>query len=190
MKKIIILPILILFAITGCSSQDTGGQVKSDNVSSQRRIIDFERPEENPSISGLVKSVVGNEVTVLKIDRPERTDGENITNSDGRAERTVQRPITSITGSTGGHMPGIGGGIGGGRPGGGETDASARIDMIKSMSTGEEKVVIPVGIKMLKRDGEEMVEATLVDVKTDTMLMIWTDKEITDRNIANFVVIN
>ena len=62
------------------------------------------------------------------------------------------------------------------------------------MSAGEEKIIIPVGIKMLKKDNEKedekMVEATLDDISRDKMLMIWIDKDITDKNVANFVIIN
>ena len=64
---------------------------------------------------------------------------------------------------------------------------------IKEMSSGEEKVLIPVGIRMLKPDASlekpTMVEATLEDVKADSMLEIWLEESVTDRKVANFVLI-
>ena len=77
------------------------------------------------------------------------------------------------------------------------------------MSTGEEKIIIPVGIKMMKSSSNastgkrEMVEATLADITTDKTLMIWLNANIaasttatgtstatSDRKIADFVLIN
>ena len=91
---------------------------------------------------------------------------------------------------------GAGGGMGMGMGMGGtqlnttDDDVDARLEMLKSMSTGEEKIIIPVGIKILKNEDGVMVEATLNDIVKDKMLLVWTDKDITDKNIANFVIIN
>ena len=64
------------------------------------------------------------------------------------------------------------------------------------MSTGEEKVIIPVGIQMLKADpnntGKQrtMVEATISYITADKMVTIWLDATVTDKKVASFVMIN
>lgn len=179
------ISMVFALALTGCTEKDQSvdKQGSGGDLSNNRRVLDFERPEERPNISGLVKGVVGNEVTILKIERPTNEDGEDV-----YARTEEEREERRATGGT--HIPGMGGGMGGGmRPSSGTTNTDARIEMMKKMSTGEEKVIVPVGIRMLKNVDGEMVEATLADVKADTMLTIWTDTTITDRNLANFVII-
>lgn len=192
MKKVITTSLLFIFVLAGCAGQNGDKQDESDKTLREHRMPDFERPEERPSISGIVKTIIGNEITVLKIEMPANfnemnsenkgsEEGENTENENNRE----QRPITGFSGGMGGHGMSMGG-----RSSMGTTDSDERLAMLKSLSTGEEKIIIPVGIKMLKNEDGEMVEATLTDVARDKMLMIWTDKTITDRNIANFVIIN
>ena len=166
-------------------------------MSQRRRMPDFEKPAEEASVSGIVKNVVGNEVTVLKIERQGgfgngTNSGFEVTEKKNeKEEKTQGLNITGFGGDSGGMRGGPGGGMGGGRPSEtGESDTDERLEMLKTLSTGEEKVTIPVGIKMLKNEDGKMIEATITDVTKDTMLMIWTDASITDKNIANFVIIN
>ena len=69
------------------------------------------------------------------------------------------------------------------------------LERMKEMAASEETVLIPVGIQMLKPDSESesekltMVEASLADIKKDTMLQIWLDENISDREVAKFVLI-
>lgn len=186
MKKVIAISLLLIFVLAGCAGQDNN---KQDNINkaSKRKILDFERPEERPNISGIVKTIIGNEVTILKIERPDMS-GENHgedENVEERGAERIQRPTSGFGGGMGG-----GGGMHGGTGTSGMGNVSGRLEILKEMSTGEEKVIIPVGIKMLKNEDKKMVEATLEDVTNDKMLMIWTDATIVDRNIANFVIIN
>ena len=161
---------------------------------------DYGQPATQPEIRGLVKSVVGNEVIVLKIDRPQG-GGQGVASST-EATRT---PTLSLNGTgSGGRQGGFAGG--GGRQGGGQggfggsgnstTDRTAMLEKLKAMSTGEDTVIIPVGIKMLKADpsstGKQrtMIEATISDVTADKMLTIWLDSSVTDKKVASFVMIN
>ena len=187
MKKIITIGLLLVFALAGCVGQNNEKQDDIDNkILRKQRILDFERPEKAPNISGLVKTIVGNEVTVLKIERQQKLDDENSENAEAKTDKDKQKETSgSVTGS----RMGMGGGIGGGGGFNTGTIDDDRLAMLKSMSAGEEKIIIPVGIKMLKSEDGEMVEATLADVNKDKMLMIWTDQNITDKNIANFVII-
>jgi len=86
-------------------------------------------------------------------------------------------------------------------PGGQDSDSSdsraKMMDALKEMSTGEEKITIPVGIKMLKSSTstddsgkKEMVEATLSDLTADKMITVWLNASVTDKKVAEFVLIN
>jgi len=66
------------------------------------------------------------------------------------------------------------------------------LDKMKEMSTGEEKILIPVGIQMLKANPEEIgnpLEANLSDIKDSSMLKIWLNEDVKDRKVASFVFI-
>jgi hypothetical protein len=87
--------------------------------------------------------------------------------------------------------PGMGGGDRGDRENGDEM-----IEMIKERATGKETIIVPVGIKMLKFSSEdteqrkrEMIEANLSDIKSDSIITVWLNGDITDRQIADFVLI-
>lgn len=185
MKKIATISLLFILVLAGCTSQNNNEPGADNKTLEEHGKPDFERPEEKPNISGLVKTIIGNEVTVLKIERPERFENNIEGDKDDEKE---QKPPSGFSGGMGGH------GMGGGVNRGTAVDNDERIEMLKSMSAGEEKIIIPVGIKMLKKDNEKedekMVEATLDDISRDKMLMIWIDKDITDKNVANFVIIN
>ena len=197
MKKVLYLIVffVIIFGLSACS-KDQASQNKDVNFENREfRRPDFGQPERNADISGLIKSITGNEVTILKIDRPQRGEGMGVDmpgEEDSEEKDTEKTAMPSFNGSAG-RVPGMGHGMNGAR----NTDADAQAAMIermKEMSTGEEKVLIPVGIKMLKPDTEntekrEMIEATLSDVAKDKMINIWLDENSGDRNIASFVLI-
>lgn len=172
--------VVAVFVLSGCANKEN---VNNDNSAFRRP--DFGQPEALPDITGLIKSITGNEVTILKVERPSRgevSEGEQTESKDGSAPAM----------GSGGRIPGMGGGMRKTDPG--EEAQAQMLEMMKSMSTGEEKVIIPVGIQMLKRDeaGEEkpeMVEASLADIKQDKMVQVWLDESATDRKIANFVMI-
>ena len=159
---------------------------------------DYGQPATPPEIRGLVKSIVGNQVDILKIDQPQRASS---TDANTAASSTRTQAL-SLGGAASGRGQGGGfGGYGGGRQGGGQgagttTDRTAMLARIKAMSTGEEQVIIPVGIKMLKADpnstgrSRTMIEATLSDVTADKMITIWLDNSVTDKKVASFVMIN
>lgn len=173
MKKILMISLsfIFIFTLSGCSIQND--QNKNSNTSEKLGMLDFERPEEPPAFSGIVKTIIGNEVTILKIERPNRDENAERVND----EKTEQKKTSGM---------GRGMGMGTGMVSG---DNSERLEMLKNMSAGEEKVIIPVGIKMLKNEDKKMVSATLDDISKDKMLTIWINGDIEDRNIASFVII-
>ena len=197
MKKVLYL-LMFFVVIFGLSACDKNQVSQDKDVAFENREFrrpDFGQPERNADISGLIKSIIGNEVTILKIERPERNEGEEngIPDKNGSDEKDTEKASTQGFGGMSGGMRGMGGGM---RSSGSlDTDAqAAMLEKMKVMSTGEEKVLIPVGIKMLKPDIEnmgtmEMVEATLNDIVKDKMINIWLDENSDDRNIASFVLI-
>jgi len=181
MKKIIILSsVFVLFALvlTGCNSQ-------TNNTSGQDlKKFDFEQPEDRPDIMGLIKSVSGNEVTVLVMNMPDREGDKN----EGESSSDTKARVGLSTNSA---PRGMGANRSGDSRGG---SSDSMLEMIKQNSTGEEAVVIPVGIQMLKpvasdSRNPEFVEANLNDIKKDKMISIWLDEDVSDRNIAEFVLI-
>lgn len=224
-KKFLLISLTLfmsVFVLTGCSkissdkqtTNKTDGQANNQASQGQnnprgagRRLPDFGQPNKPADIRGVVKSVTGNEATVIKIDVG--AGGRNASsslekNTDGSASTSQNKPSISLAGNgaqgnrrmmggTGG--PGVPGGAGGPE---GDTASSrvAMLENIKAMSTGEEKIVIPVGIQMLKSNinsdtkKSEMIAATLGDVTTDKMITIWLNASFTDKKIAEFILIN
>jgi hypothetical protein len=211
MKKATILAVffITMLTLTACSSKSASNQQNSNQTGPNGRggrMPDFGQPEKQADISGLVKSITGNQVTIIKMDRTFRgqatsTEGNgasNQANNLNRSGNNLSRTMTGGVGRPGGMMGG------GQRPDGqGAQSAESRtamLEQIKKMSTGEVTVTIPVGIKMLKSNtsasGQEpkMIEATLADITVDKMINIWTDESTangssTDKKVASFVLI-
>lgn len=196
-----IMALLAIFALGGCSQKqaDTGNNIADKQ---NFRMPDFGQPEKAADVSGIVKSVIGNEITIIKIERQKRTENqennheENIDNSREQAKALSMTGTTGMNGPMGsGRMPGagrVGGGMGGREMNADEQ--TAMLERLKAMSSGEAVVTIPVGIKMLKPDttsakGMEMIEASLSDIIKDKMINIWLDESSADKKIASFVLI-
>lgn len=205
MKKANFLAVffVLLLILTACGNKQA--ENKGDN--SNRR-PDFGQPDRPADITGIVKSITGNEVTILKIERPERNNGAD--NNAGAGN------VSANSGSAGGRagaLPGFGGARTGGNfqrgEGGGSngqiSDRAAMIKQLEAMSAGSEIITIPVGIRMLKPDtanlsdtaGAEiqrqnmnMAEAALSDIQAEKMVSIWLDENGGDRKIASFVLIS
>jgi hypothetical protein len=185
-NKIIFASIFLLSAslLSGCGSSNN--DQKNAEVS---REPDFEQPERQPDVMGIVKSVTGNEVTILKLDISKL--GERGGSGEEEATGDTEKITPSL--SSGG-MGGMGGGMGRSR----DTSVSDedRIEMMKSRTVGEMTILIPVGIQMLTPGSDEInesersiAEATFDEIKQDKMVNIWLNKDVTDRNVAEFVFI-
>ncbi|MFA5184186.1 MAG: hypothetical protein WC456_01520 [Patescibacteria group bacterium] len=191
--------VFFLLALTACSpkpsgqDQAGGGASLDQSARGRDKRPDFGQPDRPADIRGIVKSIVGNEVTILKVDPAGRASSTPAASPEKNASGPA---AVSLSGANAPSGMAVGRGLGGG-PGGVQTEG-ARAEMLaklKEMSTGEEKVLIPVGIKMIKPSAAsngrgEMIEATLVDVAADKMLTIWLDASTGDRKVADFVLIN
>ncbi len=188
--------ILISVTLTACGKQEQITKKENSNINNggaEFRRPDFGQPERTPDVMGLVKSVVGNQVTILKIDRGSEEEREARRKEMQESGDTKAAP--AIGGAPTMHGMGMGGMRSGGSSGRSEADMLA---MMKDRSTGEMVVTVPVGIRMLKTDpssvpGERkgspvLIEGTLEDVKQDKMISIWLNNDIKDRKIADFVL--
>ncbi len=198
MKKYLFLGIFLLLIsfLSACSSENLKISESSDSKENtgEFRRPDFGQPEEVADIRGLVESIIGNEVTILKIGRPQI--GENrVEDTENKNLEDEEKAAAFGSSGTRTRIPGMGGGM---RSSGANADADAQAEMIKrmkEMANGETTVLIPVGIRMLKPDADseasrpEMLEASLEDIKPDKMLQIWLDDSVSDRQIAKFVLI-
>ena len=202
----------LLFVLTGCSKNSqtpnqtqvpSNDQPATAGKPGRMRMPDFGQPNRQADIRGVVKSIVGNSVTVLKIDMGSfRQGGQGGATSSTSTDKTA--PAISLSGTTTGSRGGNGGGrMGGGGfggqggPGGQTAETRAQmLEKLKAMSTGEETVIIPVGIQMLKPSTDAatnkrtMVEATLDDITSDKTITIWLNTAVTDKKVADFVLIN
>ena len=211
MKRILIVSTFlfaILITVSACRKTPVANNTSkgADNAAQPgpggrgQRMPDFGQPDRVPDVRGVVKSIMGNEATILKIDmKGGRGQNASSTPAGGDASNTRQAPAISLSG-TNRSVDGGGGrnwnGGPGGQGGSGTTDRAAMLERMKAMSTGEETITIPVGIQMLKSSSDTtakqrtMVEATLSDITSDKSVTIWLASSTTDKKIAEFVLIN
>jgi hypothetical protein len=216
-KKFILISSVLLFSLfilTGCGSktatpasgQNSQNQTpQSGQVSQRRGMPDYGQPARPADIRGIVKSITGNQASIILMAAPVGGKGRASSTSATSSTSSSNTPSISLSGATGAARGGAGGGFGGGRQGGGAggpggaggtTDRTAMIDQIKKLSTGEADITIPVGIQMLKSstnsttNKREMVEASLSDITADKFITIWLNQSVTDKKIAEFVLIN
>jgi len=194
-KKVIFLLPLVIFtlAFSACSSQEVNLQTReyTDDTVNFRR-PDFGQPEREANLRGVVTALVGNEVTILELGIGR---GQAVANTEEGNKSEEDRVSFALSGAAPTPAGGPGLGMGAGRGLDAETDRAAMIENLKAMTTGETKIIIPVGIRMLKfntdnQGAREPVEASLTDIKTDSTLTLWLDQSVTDRQVAEFVLIN
>jgi hypothetical protein len=213
MKKITLFSALLasLLVLTACSKAPdaspannaptvpTGGQATGQPSGGQpggMRRPDFGQPDKPADLRGIVKSVVGNQVVIFQIpNQVRRASSTPDQTPNGSTSANSARFSLGAGGQGGGHGGGRGvGGFGGPGGGGQGTDRAAMLEQLKKMSTGEDTIIIPVGIKMMKSSSangkREMIEAALTDVTPDKSLVIWLNATVTDKKVAEFVLIN
>jgi len=186
--------IAVVMVTSGCDNAttvtDTNNTANTTN-GQQQQMMD-NRPDREADVSGIVKSIVGNEVTVTQVDMDAIREQmmANSTGETGTEAETGTKTNNFVAGS-GGQMPPSGGGMGGppgGGPGGEGSNSDLRDQMnelMRANSLGDVKVLIPVGIPMYTRGAE----ASLADLKVESNITIWLDQTITDRKIAEFVTL-
>jgi len=198
-------------ANNGSQNSNNNSQTGPANQAGQKRgMPDYGQPSRPADIRGIVRSITGNQASILLVAAPVGGGrGASSTNATSGTSTANAAPSISLSGATGRAGGGAGGGFGGGRPSGGAggpggpggaaggtTDRTAMIDQLKKLSTGQADVIIPVGIQMLKpgaasgTNKREMVEASLSDITADKFITIWLNTSVTDKKVAEFVLIN
>ena len=188
----------LAIVLSGCAVKNSNNSVENNNSKKEQNQTNFSQPDRQADITGVVKSITGNQVVVSKLDMEKmmaemKANMPSSTSNNIPSEDSAQNKKTSSLVQTSGVPGGIGGGPQGGpggRPGEENSDSSStqKNEMLAELlknSLGDEQVLIPVGIQMTKRGGE----ASLSDVTAGTMVSIWlTDiSSSTDRKIAEFV---
>lgn len=198
-KKIVVVSLffLLVLVISACGKLNNNNSKEEASTTlsgSNFRRSDFGQPEREADLRGVVKSIVGNEAVILKMEASVNRVGVSTSSEEIKEKKTTTLSLNGMTG----------GGPGGGRmmPGGGPGsigevgDRADMIETLKELSSGEETIIIPVGIKMLKIDSSsetekrEMVSATLEDIKADKMITVWLNEEVGDKKVADFILIN
>ncbi len=201
---LLLLIILVLFLTGRFNNANNKNTASNFSGPGRMRQLDFGQPSREPDVRGVVKSIIGNEVTILKVDMPSRNNASSTPGQEAASNSSRSGATINLAG--GARVP-----SGMGRPGE-ENNSDSRAQMLarlKALSTGEVQVVIPVGIQMLKFDTSsgkrEAVEATLADITADKSVMIWTaapaanmatstiastTTNIVNKLVAEFVLIN
>lgn len=206
MKKFLLLLTLLFgvsLTLSACSKPPVNNIQNSSNPQQNNggprsRMPDFGQPDRPADVRGVVKSIIGNEAVILKVDMKAGRGDQNASSTTGsnNIPGTRQTPSVSLNGANGNRRAFSGGGPGGQGGSGTATDRTAMLERIKAMSTGEETITIPVGIQMLKASSDAtakqpmMVEATLSDIVSDKSITIWLASSITDKKVAEFILIN
>jgi len=191
MKKIAVIMLFFALISVGCVQKSSISKKDFNNPRDFRR-PDFGQPDRKADVSGIVKSIAGNEVTIIRIERPQR-NSDQANGENNLKTRNTERSAPAFGGQQGGRIPGAGNGMRN-RGSLSEDEQKAMLERLKSMSTGEEAVRIPVGIQMLKPDTEsvekpEMIEASLSDITKDKMISVWLDESASSTKTASFVMI-
>lgn len=196
MKKVsfTIASLALVFFITGCSSNTSlneNSDISQNNKAGQFQMPNM--PERNADISGVVKSMVGNEIIITQIDM-EKIREKMMESRQNSTETNDKNANVNSNGSSATRGSGMGPGGGmmgmGGTPPGeaNSEEATARNEMMaeltKEYSLGDVKVIIPVGIAMTKRGGEE---ASLADIVVGSNLSVWLNSAVTDKKVAESV---
>lgn len=138
---------------------------------------DLNLPDRDSDIMGIVESVKGNQITVLKLDsssmpqvNKDEASGDNVQKKERpsgdmpQGERPTGAPANGASGQ---------------RPTGGASDTM--ISELKAKSIGTETITVPVGIAIYKESGMgQWKEATIADITANTMVTIWLNQDVAE----------
>jgi len=177
-KYFLLLGIIILsFFTTACSTNNIPTVSSDKSISDVSETKTPTQPDRSPDVGGVIKSINSNEIVVAIVERQ--------TSDDSASASKESSSALGVTTGTG--MPGSGSGK--------NRDASVsdtdRLARMLERSTGQEKILVPVGIAMSKTDenNDERVEAIFSDLKAGTIVNIWLNEDVKDKKIAEFVSI-
>lgn len=166
-----------------------GGLNKGEDQLNMPEKQDLSLPDRDADIMGIVESVKGNQITVLKLDassmpqmnRDDESEGvgENTSNSSSQKRERPSGEMPQGERPTGTSTDGSSAQ----RPTGGASDTM--ISELKAKSTGTEIITVPVGITMYKESGMgQWSGATLTDLSANSMVTIWLNSSVEGESVA------
>lgn len=183
---LLMLALSIMVLQAGCSDKATTETANTTEVSGANRTGELRQPPDadpnaagtenaspgqgRPDMFGKVKSIVGNEVTLLLADMPEMPEKQE-TQDGAAAPQQTKETMRSQAGP---------GGFEGGPPGmGREGKQPVTRDLSNMDFTGETKtLLIPVATPVVSGSrGEESEELDFSDIEAGDILQIWLDDE-------------
>ena len=176
---ITIFSLVAVFLVTsGC------GNTTITKNQDKKQETGFNMPETKADITGIVKSMIGNEINITQIDM-EAIREQMMADKESSDDGEEKKENNFVSGQQGG---GVDSGMrgGGGRP---ELTDEQKEGMQATMlenSLGDTKVIFPVGIPMYKTRN---VEASLADVVVGSNVTVWLNDLVTDRSVAEYVII-
>ncbi|MFA6897405.1 MAG: hypothetical protein WCQ96_03925 [Patescibacteria group bacterium] len=200
-KKMVIAAVILIAAgavyLCFSSSQNSDGRGQDTALTGAESGLASE-PERDADIYGMVTSIKGNQITIMKFD-PSTMPGAKKSGSGADEQATTDENAISLGTSSsvmpgaggGGKMPG-GGGMPGVGPGGGSSSTSStredKLEELKKTSIGTETVTVPVGIPILVQsssvDGQTTQEMTTIrDLTSDTVVILWLKPEETQTEV-------
>ncbi len=173
----------LLILLTGCSVQDQNSSNQEEKI--QVKGEKSTTPEDEADITGIVKSMIGNQITITQIDMEAIREQMMADRENTGDDEEEKKENSFVSGQPGG-------GMGPGMRGGGErpslTDEQKEGIQAKMLenSLGDIKVIFPVGIPMYKTRN---VEASLADVVIGSSVTVWLNDLVADRSVAEYVII-
>lgn len=153
-------------------------------------------PDREADIYGMVTSIKGNQITIMKFDPATMPGAKKSGSGAGSEEEAVSENAISLGTSNAMSGPGgkqggppSGGGMPGDRGGGGSSSAAtttreSKLEELKADSIGTETVTVPVGIPILVQSSSAnnseaavMEMGTIRDLTSDTVVILWLKPE-------------
>jgi len=189
MKKAIIFAVFILslFGLSACTGQSSdNNEIKNTQNTGD---INIQRPERTSDIAGVIRSINGNEMLVALMNRSAQSEVDpNTEESDSKSSADLS---SALSRTSGGMRPGGGGGTGAGS----DMSEADRLAMILEKSEENVKVLVPVGIAMIKggamgamdEEEAEVEVASFSDLVAGKTVNVWLDQAHEDRKVAEFI---
>lgn len=176
-RKLVLLVFVLLAAASLWSLYEQGGRTVP-SVREGKTVDSTELASvsaRDADIYGMIVSVEGNRITVLKFD-PSTMPGAKQSQAQAtetQSENAISLGTTSgIPGAPSGMpsgMPGERGGFGGS----GSTTRSAKLEELKKISIGTATITVPIGIPIAVSAEGGMEAGTLKDLTSDTVVVLW-----------------
>ncbi len=175
-KTYLILLVVLIVALSGCSSNETTG-LEIEELESETTVVESEISEEEIGInvdrervSGQISKIVGNSLTLELYEMPERgTSAAEETSPE--AEKTTS-PLTSAVAAPTPGSKGGGGGAGGG---------AGMTTLEKSGETA--KLIIPVGT-VIKSSANPDMAFEIENLTQGMNITVFINSELTDKEKA------